>query len=405
MFALTKANSYRHNLDALGSDVVALMRDLKNAASFAEQTTRIWSAATRDEFARRRAAMPSGCRPRSTCSPMRSLPSSRSSRKRWPTEIDAHRSMATCSGRRATSCAISACSQRAEHGRMEPARNPEPERPVRAADADQGAPGDRKRAPACRGLQRPPAGLGERPDHPGTGRRRHLGIPADGDGDPPRLRGVQGAAGQGRSRRPRQVGIPRQYEPRDPHADERRAGDGGAAGQDRAQSAPAHVHRSDRQIGQRAAHHHQRHPRLLEDQCRPADTRSGAVPARRGGRGRGDADIGAHRREEPRADRACRPAPAALLRRRRRPLPADRHQPARQRRQVHGKGPCADRCLRRRAGRRGAAQHPRRGHRHRHSGRQADERFRKVRAGRFQARRGGTRAPASALPSPPASSI
>jgi signal transduction histidine kinase/DNA-binding response OmpR family regulator len=50
MFALTRANSYRHNLDVLGSEVVTLMRDVKNAASFAEQTTRIWSAATREEL-------------------------------------------------------------------------------------------------------------------------------------------------------------------------------------------------------------------------------------------------------------------------------------------------------------------------------------------------------------------
>ena len=50
MFALTKANSYRHSLDLLGSDVLTLMRDLKNASSFAEQTTRIWSATTKDEL-------------------------------------------------------------------------------------------------------------------------------------------------------------------------------------------------------------------------------------------------------------------------------------------------------------------------------------------------------------------
>ena len=50
MFALTNANSYRHSLDLLGSDVLTLMRDLKNAASFAEQTTHIWSATTKDEL-------------------------------------------------------------------------------------------------------------------------------------------------------------------------------------------------------------------------------------------------------------------------------------------------------------------------------------------------------------------
>ena len=66
MFALNKANSYRHSLDLFGADLVELMRDLKNAASFAEQTTRIWSADTSDELAPRPAAMPIACRPRST---------------------------------------------------------------------------------------------------------------------------------------------------------------------------------------------------------------------------------------------------------------------------------------------------------------------------------------------------
>ena len=43
------------------------------------------------------------------------------------------------------------------------------------------------------------------------------------------------------------------------------------------------------------------------------------------------------------------PTPAAHGRRRRRPLPADPHQPARQCGEVHRKGPCAGRRLRRRS--------------------------------------------------------
>ena len=51
-------------------------------------------------------------------------------------------------------------------------------------------------------------------------------------------------------------------------------------------------------------------------------------------------------------------------------------------------------------GRRRAARRSRRGHRHRHSGRQAEERVREVRAGRLLARPAATKAPASASPSP-----
>ena len=46
--------------------------------------------------------------------------------------------------------------------------------------------------------------------------------------------GARAGAAQGGARRPRQVGIPRQYEPRDTHADERRARHGGTAGKVRA---------------------------------------------------------------------------------------------------------------------------------------------------------------------------
>src|SRR5262245_13112360 len=50
IFALNKSNGYRHSVDRFGSDLVALMRDLKAAASFAEQTTRVWSPATSAEL-------------------------------------------------------------------------------------------------------------------------------------------------------------------------------------------------------------------------------------------------------------------------------------------------------------------------------------------------------------------
>ena len=90
----------------------------------------------------------------------------------------------------------------------------------------------------------------------------------------------------------------------------------------------------------------------------------------------------------------------AYRRRRRRALPPDRHQPARQCGEVHREGPCADRRGGRGDGRRRSAQGPRRGYRHRHSGRQAAERVREIRAGRRLARRAATKARASASPSP-----
>ena len=76
------------------------------------------------------------------------------------------------------------------------------------------------------------------------------------------------------------------------------------------------LHRHHRQVGQRAAHHHQRHPRFLEDRCRPADARSGAVQPVRGDRGRGDADLDTRQGKGPRTDRACRARPARPVRRR-----------------------------------------------------------------------------------------
>ena len=65
-------------------------------------------------------------------------------------------------------------------------------------------------------------------------------------------------------------GVPRQHEPRDPHADERRARHGRTACQVSARYPPEDLRRHHRQVGQRAADHHQRHPRLLEDRCRTA---------------------------------------------------------------------------------------------------------------------------------------
>ncbi len=50
MITLNRMNAYQHEVDALGSSIVGFARDLRNASSFAEQTTRTWSVATRSEL-------------------------------------------------------------------------------------------------------------------------------------------------------------------------------------------------------------------------------------------------------------------------------------------------------------------------------------------------------------------
>ena len=87
-----------------------------------------------------------------------------------------------------------------------------------------------------------------------------------------------GGQGARRGRQPREERVPRQHEPRDPHADERRPR------HDRAGARHATLHaRAARVPGDRASRrptrcwHHQRHPRLLEDRGRQARPRADAA--------------------------------------------------------------------------------------------------------------------------------
>ncbi|WP_214469688.1 response regulator [Mesorhizobium sp. dw_380] len=48
MFALNRVNSFRHEIDALSSNLVVFTRDLRNATSFAETTGSAWRNETRD---------------------------------------------------------------------------------------------------------------------------------------------------------------------------------------------------------------------------------------------------------------------------------------------------------------------------------------------------------------------
>ncbi|MES0137449.1 response regulator [Mesorhizobium sp. M0016] len=51
MFALNRVNSFRHDIDALSSNLVVFTRDLRNASSFAETASTTWHTETRDGLA------------------------------------------------------------------------------------------------------------------------------------------------------------------------------------------------------------------------------------------------------------------------------------------------------------------------------------------------------------------
>ena len=98
---------------------------------------------------------------------------------------------------------------------------------------------------------------------------------------------ARGAAAQGRGADALQGRVPRQHEPRDPHADERRAGHGRAARRHRARQAAAALRRLDARRRRDDDADHQRHPRRLEDRGRQDGPRARAVRrarARRAGR-------------------------------------------------------------------------------------------------------------------------
>jgi signal transduction histidine kinase/DNA-binding response OmpR family regulator len=50
MFAMNNVNAYRRQLDTIGADTITLVRDLRNATNFAEQTTTAWRDETREEL-------------------------------------------------------------------------------------------------------------------------------------------------------------------------------------------------------------------------------------------------------------------------------------------------------------------------------------------------------------------
>ena len=109
--------------------------------------------------------------------------------------------------------------------------------------------------------------------------------------DVARQRAEQATRGQGR--------IPRQHEPRDPHADERHHRHDRSDAADAADAAAARVHQDGAGIRRSADDDHRRHPGRLEDRGAPADARSRAVPLPRHGRRQRQAARAARRPEGP----------------------------------------------------------------------------------------------------------
>ena len=176
---------------------------------------------------------------------------------------------------------------------------------------------------------------------------------------------ARGRTRQGRGGHDGQERVPRQHEPRDPHADERRAGHDVAAPRDGPLGRAARIHRDAQRVGRVAARAHRRRARLLQDRSGPHHDRVGRVrPVPDAGERRGDG-VAAGGSERHRAAGPLPGGRAAAVRRRPGAREAGRRQPGEQRRQVHPARPRAAVGGVRRAhgvGRRRAGD----GHRHRH---------------------------------------
>ena len=148
-------------------------------------------------------------------------------------------------------------------------------------------------------------------------------------------RRAKGGEGQ-----PREESVPRDDEPRDPHADERdhqhdRAGARHATLTPRQQQYVSVAHGSARNL----LGDHQRHPRLLEDRSGEARARGGALQPPDGARGgHGDVPREGHREARRARSPHVPPGRARPARRRRAAFPAGAHEPRRQRVQVHARG-------------------------------------------------------------------
>ncbi len=117
------------------------------------------------------------------------------------------------------------------------------------------------------------------------------------------LRDAKETRGDGQ---PGEVAVPGQHEPRDPHADERRAGHDRTAARHAAERQAAALRRGGVPLGRVAAGDHQRHPRLLQDRGRQAGARVGRLQPAHPGRGRVRTARAARARQADRTRRTAR---------------------------------------------------------------------------------------------------
>ena len=170
------------------------------------------------------------------------------------------------------------------------------------------------------------------PDGPARGRRRapraSTRSTTTSPSSRPRAARPSGEPGQER--------VPGRDEPRDPDADERGHRDERAAARHAARRRAARLRREHQHVGRGAAHDHQRHPRLLEDRGRPVRARVDPVrPRRDRSRAPSTSSGRSPRRRAFELVASSTPALPPTARRRRRPAPPDRPEPAVERRQVH----------------------------------------------------------------------
>ena len=191
-------------------------------------------------------------------------------------------------------------------------------------------------------------------------------------------------ARRGGSRDPGQVDLPRHHEPRDPHADERRARHDGGARAPGPRRGTAQERRDHARLRAGAAAHHRRPARLLQDRGRPAGAGGHRVLAVRADRRRGRHVPAAGRRQGAVARSLDRGRLERRAGRRSDPGAADPVQPSGQRAEIH-------QARRRHGARRHRAARPGRdardafGERHRHRADRGAARapVPAVRAGRF----------------------
>ncbi|MCK6546300.1 PAS domain S-box protein [Myxococcota bacterium] len=154
---------------------------------------------------------------------------------------------------------------------------------------------------------------------------------------PPRRRDAERARPR-RGGGPREGELPREHEPRDPDADERRARVDAARAEDGARPAAAGVSRPNPTGEPAPLEPDRRHPGFLEDRGREAHPRAHRAHAQPGHRERRDADPGEGRRQGPRARLRRRPRHPRSARRRSAEAVAGADQLWQQRREVHREG-------------------------------------------------------------------